>query len=288
MLIRKAVFPVAGLGTRFLPATKIIPKEMLPIVDKPIIQYATEEAIRAGITELIFVTSNLKKSIEEHYSPALVLEQELRLKNKIELLKLVTEVVPSGIKCSYVEQSQALGLGHAVLCARDLVGKEPFAVILPDDMIDDGAGGCLQQMLEVYRDHSTSIIAVENVDPGETDKYGIVSTSRISPSLNRISAIVEKPKPEVAPSTLAVVGRYVLSNRIFDYLVTLGKGAGGEIQLTDAISALLEAESVLAYEFSGQRFDCGSKYGYLKASINYALKDPDLNSELYRHLATLK
>lgn len=288
MNITKAVFPVAGLGTRFLPATKVIPKEMLPIVDKPIIQYATEEAIRAGITELIFVTSSLKKSIEEHYSPATVLEQELRLKNKIDLLKLVTDIVPPNIRCSYVEQPQALGLGHAVLCARDLVGDEPFAVILPDDMIDDDARGCLHQMVDVYRQHSASIIAVENVNPAETDKYGIVSTTRMSSSLNRIDAIIEKPKPEVAPSNLAVVGRYILSNRIFDYLATMGKGAGGEIQLTDAIAALLQAESVYAYEFTGQRFDCGSKYGYLKATINYALKDHEINSELSRHIATLK
>jgi len=276
MLIRKAVFPVAGLGTRFLPATKVIPKEMLPIVDKPIIQYATDEAIRAGITELIFVTSSLKKSIEDHYRPATALEQVLTQKEKSELLRLVTEVVPSHIKCFWVDQPQALGLGHAVLCARELVGNEPFAVILPDDMIDDGGEGCLQQLVDAYRERPSSMIAVEEIEPAETDKYGIVSSSPVTALLHRINAIVEKPRPDVAPSTLAVVGRYILSDNIFDYLENLGKGAGGEIQLTDAISAMLATEPVHAYQFSGERFDCGSKAGYMKAILNYARKDPEL------------
>lgn len=276
MHIRKAVFPVAGLGTRFLPATKVIPKEMLPIVDKPIIQYATEEAIRAGITELIFVTSDFKKSIREHYSPSPGLEQELLRRNKQDLFELIKGIVPAQISCFYVDQPQALGLGHAVLCAKELVAGEPFAVILPDDMIDDGADGCLSQMLEVYRENPASIIAVEHIDPMQTDRYGIVSTTAISTTLNRINAIVEKPKPELAPSSLAVVGRYLLSNSIFNHLETLGKGAGGEIQLTDAIAKLLGDEPVIAYEFSGERFDCGSRAGFVRATLNYARHYPDI------------
>ena len=279
MKIRKAVFPVAGLGTRFFPATKVIAKEMLPVVDKPIIQYATEEAINAGITELIFVISKTKLSIQEHYSRATELEQELEARNKLDLLKTLTDILPAGIKCSYVDQPKALGLGHAVLCAEPLVGNEPFAVILPDDMIDDNADGCLKQMVDVYDEHASSIIAIEEVNAAETDKYGIVSLSPLAKSLHRIDAIVEKPKPAVAPSNLAVVGRYILSGSIFGFLSNLGKGAGGEIQLTDGIAELLKVEPVLAYEFSGVRYDCGSKLGYLKATVNYALKHPELKQD---------
>ncbi len=285
MKVRKAVFPVAGLGTRFFPATKVIAKEMLPIVDKPIIQYATEEAINAGITELIFVISKTKNSIQEHYSRATELENELKIRNKLDLLRTITDILPSGISCSFVDQPKALGLGHAVLCAQPLVGNEPFAVILPDDMIDDDASGCLSQMISVYKDHPSSIIAIEEVDPSETDKYGILSTTAMSGSLHRINTIVEKPKPEYAPSNLAVVGRYILSASIFYYLQNLGKGAGGEIQLTDGIAALLEQEPVLAYEFSGTRYDCGSKIGYLKATVNYALKHPEIKREFSAYLA---
>jgi len=284
MKISKAVFPVAGLGTRFFPATKVIAKEMLPVVDKPIIQYATEEAINAGITELIFVISKTKTSIQDHYNRLTDLEQELESRNKLDLLRTLTGILPHGISCAFVDQPRALGLGHAVLCARPLVGDEPFAVILPDDMIDDDASGCLSQMVDVYRDHPHSIIAIEEVDRAETDKYGIVSTTPMSGPLHRIQAIVEKPRPEVAPSNLAVVGRYILSGAIFDYLATLGKGAGGEIQLTDGIAALLAKEPVLAYEFKGTRYDCGSKIGYLKATVNYGLKHPEVNQEFSAYL----
>ena len=276
MKIRKAVFPVAGLGTRFFPATKVVAKEMLPVVDKPIMQYATEEAINAGITELIFVISKTKTSIQEHYTRAAELEQELEARNKLELLKTLTDILPAGISCSFVDQPKALGLGHAVLCAQPLVGNEPFAVILPDDMIDDDSTGCLSQMVAVYQQHPHSIIAIEEVNRSETDKYGIVNISPVAGPLHRIEAIVEKPKPDVAPSNLAVVGRYILSGAIFEHLAHLGKGAGGEIQLTDGIAALLKKEPVLAYEFSGTRYDCGSKLGYLKAMMNYGLKHAEV------------
>ncbi|MGK0298208.1 MAG: UTP--glucose-1-phosphate uridylyltransferase [Gammaproteobacteria bacterium] len=287
MIIQKAVFPVAGLGTRFLPATKVIPKEMLPIVDKPIIQYATEEAINAGIKELIFVISKTKMSIRDHYSEAHELNAELLKKEKHDLVQMVSDVVPSGIQCFYVNQPQALGLGHAVLCAKELVGNEPFAVVLPDDMIDDNSRGCLSQMVDVYQHNKTSIVAVENVDPLETDKYGIVSAEPVTNSLHKIFDLVEKPSPEESPSSMAVVGRYILTLSIFNLLENLEKGAGGEIQLTDGIKKLLEMETVLAYEFSGTRYDCGSKLGYLKANLNYALKDPDIRSDLLEHIANL-
>lgn len=279
MKIRKAVFPVAGLGTRFFPATKVVAKEMLPVVDKPIMQYATEEAINAGITELIFVISKTKTSIQEHYTRAAELEQELEARNKLDLLKTLTDILPAGISCSFVDQPKALGLGHAVLCAQPLVGNEPFAVILPDDMIDDDSTGCLSQMVTVYQQHPHSIIAIEEVNRSETDKYGIVNISPVAGPVHRIEAIVEKPKPDIAPSNLAVVGRYILSGAIFEHLAHLGKGAGGEIQLTDGIAALLKKEPVLAYEFSGTRYDCGSKLGYLKAMMNYGLKHAEVKGE---------
>lgn len=286
MKIRKAVFPVAGLGTRFFPATKVIAKEMLPVVDKPIMQYATEEAINAGVTELIFVISKTKTSIQEHYTSASELEQELAARNKLDLLKTITDILPAGISCSFVEQPKALGLGHAVLCAQPLVGNEPFAVILPDDMIDDDSTGCLSQMVAVYQQHPHSIIAIEEVNRSETDKYGIVNISPVAGPVHRIEAIVEKPKPDVAPSNLAVVGRYILSGAIFEHLTHLGKGAGGEIQLTDGIAALLKKEPVLAYEFSGTRYDCGSKLGYLKAMMNYGLKHAEVKGEFAAYLGS--
>ncbi len=286
MKIRKAVFPVAGLGTRFFPATKVIAKEMLPVVDKPIMQYATEEAINAGVTELIFVISKTKTSIQEHYTSASELEQELAARNKLDLLKTITDILPAGISCSFVEQPKALGLGHAVLCAQPLVGNEPFAVILPDDMIDDDSTGCLSQMVAVYQQHPHSIIAIEEVNRSETDKYGIVNISPVAGPVHRIEAIVEKPKPDVAPSNLAVVGRYILSGAIFEHLTHLGKGAGGEIQLTDGIAALLKEEPVLAYEFSGTRYDCGSKLGYLKAMMNYGLKHAEVKGEFAAYLGS--
>ena len=286
MKIRKAVFPVAGLGTRFFPATKVVAKEMLPVVDKPIMQYATEEAINAGITELIFVISKTKTSIQEHYTRAAELEQELEARNKLDLLKTLTDILPAGISCSFVDQPKALGLGHAVLCAQPLVGNEPFAVILPDDMIDDDSTGCLSQMVAVYQQHPHSIIAIEEVNRSETDKYGIVNISPVAGPVHRIEAIVEKPRPDVAPSNLAVVGRYILSDAIFEHLAHLGKGAGGEIQLTDGIAALLKKEPVLAYEFSGTRYDCGSKLGYLKAMMNYGLKHAEVKGEFAAFLGS--
>lgn len=288
MNITKAVFPVAGLGTRFLPATKVVPKEMLPIVDKPIIQYATEEAVRAGVKEIIFVISENKASIREHYSNNKQLNEDLLKKEKHELHKIVNTIIPSDVKCHYADQSQALGLGHAVLCARQFVGNDAFAVILPDDMIDDNSHGCLKQMVDVYNDHQASLIAVENVDPDDTDKYGIVSTTPVSDSIYKIDDIVEKPKPVDAPSTLAVVGRYILSGSIMEILENIGEGAGGEIQLTDGIKQLLASESVYAYRFDGVRYDCGSKLGYLKATINYGLKDQEINSDFAEYLRKLK
>jgi len=273
--ITKAIFPVAGLGTRFLPATKASPKEMLPVVDKPLIQYAAEEAVAAGITDLIFITGRGKRAIEDHFDKAYELEAELLAHGKNKLLKQVRGLLPEGVRCAYVRQAEALGLGHAVLCAQHLIGDEPFAVILADDLIDSPTP-VLKQMVQAYAKNGGSIIAVQNVPPGDTASYGIVSADGVSPGISRLHGIVEKPKPEDAPSTLGVVGRYILSPRIFHFLENLGRGAGGEIQLTDAIGRLLREESVFGYEFQGTRYDCGSKLGYLKATVNYALKHPDL------------
>jgi UTP--glucose-1-phosphate uridylyltransferase len=273
--ITKAVFPVAGLGTRFLPATKASPKEMLPIVDKPLIQYAVEEAVSAGITDLIFITGRAKRAIEDHFDKAYELEAELQAKGKNKLLKEVRGLLPEGVTCVYIRQSEALGLGHAVMMARHLVGDEPFAVILADDLIDAQVP-VMKQMAQVHAKSGGSVIAVQNVAREETASYGIASVEPVSPGLGKMSAIVEKPKPEEAPSTLGVVGRYILSPRIFHFLENLRPGAGREIQLTDAIGRLLREESVFAYEFNGRRYDCGSKLGYLEATVNYALKHPEL------------
>jgi len=286
--VRKAVFPVAGLGTRFLPATKANPKEMLPIVDKPLIQYAAEEAVAAGMTELIFITGRNKRAIPDHFDKAYEIENELEVRGKVDLLPLVRDVVPADVTCIYIRQVEALGLGHAVLCARSVVGEQPFAVILADDLIDAGASGCLQQMVNVYNEHRSSVIAVEEVEPSETDQYGIVKTSSpIGERLSTIDAIVEKPKPSEAPSNLGVVGRYILTPRIFDLLETTGEGAGGEIQLTDAIAALLTEEQVMAWEFHGKRYDCGSKLGYLEATVEYALKHPELKDDFCDYLRSM-
>lgn len=283
--IKKAIFPVAGMGTRFLPATKATPKEMLPIVDKPLIQYAVEEAMAAGITELVFVTSGSKRAIENHFDRNYELENQLRKQEKFDLLEIVKAVVPKGISYIYVRQPQALGLGHAVLCARPVVANEPFAVILADDLIDGGAqGGCLSQMVELFDAQGCSLLGVEEVDPAETNQYGIVGHEPVSDRLSRVQDIVEKPAPEAAPSTLAVVGRYILTPRIFDYLEKLGRGAGGEIQLTDAIAGLLREEQILAYEFDGTRYDCGSKLGYLKATVEFALKHAELQDPFREYL----
>ena len=286
--IRKAVFPVAGMGTRFLPATKANPKEMLPIVDKPLIQYAAEEAVAAGIDVLIFVTGRNKRAIPDHFDKAYELESELQERGKLKMLDIVRDILPAHVSCVYIRQAEALGLGHAVLCARPVVGYEPFAVILADDLVDGGsAGGALSQMVGVYEAHHASVLGVEEVPPHETHKYGIVTPETLAEDLWRVQAIVEKPAPEDAPSNMAVVGRYVLSPRIFDLLENTQPGAGGEIQLTDAIAALLEKESVLAHRFQGKRYDCGSKLGYLEATVEYALKHPELSEDFRQYLQTL-
>lgn len=274
--LRKAVFPVAGLGTRFLPATKANPKEMLPVVDKPLIQYAAEEAVEAGIEELIFVTGRNKRSIEDHFDKAYELEAELEKHGKAMLLELVRTILPASVSCTYIRQSEPLGLGHAVLCARPAVNNEPFAVILADDLIDGGERGCLKQMVEMFDRHQTGVIAVQPIPPQDTDKYGIVEVDAGLAGLSAIRTIVEKPKPAEAPSNLAVVGRYILPGAIMPLLAQTRSGAGGEIQLTDGIARLLGSEQVLAYQFEGRRYDCGSKLGYLEATVDFALKHPEL------------
>lgn len=286
--ITKAVFPVAGLGTRFLPATKANPKEMLPVVDKPLIQYAVEEAVEAGIKEMIFVTSSAKRAIEDHFDKNYELESELEKKGKKELLKVLREIVPEGVSCVYIRQAEALGLGHAVLCAKPVVGNAPFAVLLADDLIDGNGKGVVKQMVEQYEQHQCSVIGVQEVPCSETDKYGIVSTDDTNNDVAAITNIIEKPKPVQAPSNLAVVGRYVLTPRIFDLLEHTQRGSGGEIQLTDAIANLLEQESVLAYRFQGKRYDCGSKLGYLQATVEYALKHPELSEQFREYLKGLE
>ncbi|MEZ7687115.1 MULTISPECIES: UTP--glucose-1-phosphate uridylyltransferase GalU [Neisseria] len=275
--IKKCVFPVAGMGTRFLPATKASPKEMLPIVDKPLIQYAVEEAVEAGCTEMVFITGRNKRSIEDHFDKAYELETELELRQKDKLLAHVRDILPSNITCMYIRQTEALGLGHAVLCAQAAVGNEPFAVILADDLID-APKGALKQMVDVYNQSGNSVLGVETVDPSQTGSYGIVEVEKLK-SYQRVVNIVEKPKPEEAPSNLAVVGRYILTPRIFDLLTNLPRGAGGEIQLTDGIARLLDHEFVLAHAFDGKRYDCGSKLGYLEATVAYGLKHPETGEQ---------
>ena len=283
--LRKAVFPVAGLGTRFLPATKANPKEMLPIVDKPLIQYAVEEAIAAGITQMVFVTSSSKRAIEDHFDKNYELETELQRRGDHELLKQVKRIVPSQVSCIYIRQPEALGLGHAVLCAAPAVGDEPFAVILADDLIDDGGRGCLAQMAEIFNTRQQAVIGIETVAPDMTDRYGIVDTAGDESELAGIRSIVEKPAPAQAPSRFGVVGRYIFPNSLFDCLRRVGAGAGGEVQLTDAISLLLEKEQAYAYRFKGRRFDCGSKLGYIEATLNYALQHPELGAPVRKLLA---
>ena len=281
--IKKAVFPVAGLGTRFLPATKASPKEMMPIVDKPLIQYAVEEAAAAGITDMIFVTGRTKRAIEDHFDKAYELENELAQKHKTELLDFVHEMMPKGINYIYIRQAEALGLGHAVLCAEPVVGKEPFAVLLADDLLD-AQKPVMQQMAEVFDTYQSSVLAVMDVPHEDTGSYGIVRATPEAERLERISEIVEKPKPEVAPSTLAVVGRYVLTSAIFDHLKRIKSGSGGEIQLTDAIASLMQEEKVLAYRYAGERFDCGSKLGYLQAMLTFGQRHPEVGDEFSRYL----
>jgi UTP--glucose-1-phosphate uridylyltransferase len=281
--LRKAVFPVAGFGSRFLPATKANPKEMLPIVDKPLIQYAVEEAAAAGITDMIFVTGRNKRAIEDHFDSAHELERDLAAKGKRDLLEIVNGVLPANCRCMYVRQSEPLGLGHAVLCARPIVGDEPFAVLLADDLIDADPP-VMRSMAELYALERCSVLGVLDVPREQTSSYGIVRATAPDAEVTEISAIVEKPKPEAAPSTLAVVGRYVLTPTIFEFLASARPGAGGEIQLTDAISALLERERVLGMRLHGRRFDCGSKLGYLEASIEFGLRHPEVGRAFARYL----
>ncbi len=284
--VKKAIFPVAGLGTRFLPATKANPKEMLPVVDKPLIQYAVEEAIEAGITQLIFVTSNSKRAIEDHFDTNFELEQKLHEQGKTELLEMVQNIVPRGVDCIYVRQPHALGLGHAVLCARTVIGEEPFAVLLADDLID-ASTPCLSQMQAIYEKTSQSVIAVQIISPDDAEKYGVIAYDNIWEHHGPIQAIVEKPKPIDAPSDYGVVGRYILTPAIFSYLMKQPPGQNAEIQLTDAIAQLLKEETVRAIRFEGVRYDCGSKFGYLQAVIAFGLKHPELGAQFREHLKSL-
>jgi UTP--glucose-1-phosphate uridylyltransferase len=283
--VRKCVFPVAGMGSRFLPATKASPKEMMPIVDKPLIQYAVEEAVAAGITDMIFITGRNKRAIEDHFDKAYEVEAELAARGKDELLRLVQDVIPKHINCIYIRQPEPLGLGHAVLCAEPAVNNEPFAVILADDLID-GKPAVVKQMVGVYEQYRCSVLGVEEVPREHTRQYGIVKTDGAEPGV--VSAIVEKPRPEEAPSTLAVVGRYILQPRIFHHLARVQAGAGGEIQLTDGIAALLREDKVLACRFQGVRYDCGSKLGYLQAMVAYGRKHPEVGAAFSAYLKSLQ
>jgi UTP--glucose-1-phosphate uridylyltransferase len=283
--ITKAVFPVAGLGTRFLPATKASPKEMLTVVDKPLIQYAVEEAIAAGITEMIFVTGRSKRAIEDHFDKAYELEAELEAKNKTALLEIVRGVKPSHVNCVYVRQPEALGLGHAVLCAERLVGDEPFAVLLADDLLD-GNPPVMKQMVDQYKHYRCSILGVEKIAPEQSKSYGVIDGKEWEKGIYKLSGIVEKPEPKDAPSDMGVVGRYVLSPNIFEHIRNLKPGAGGEYQLTDAIQSLLSKEQVLAYQYHGVRYDCGSKIGYLKATVELALRHPEVKDDFAQFLKT--
>lgn len=285
--IKKAVFPVAGMGTRFLPATKANPKEMLPVVDKPLIQYAAEEAVAAGIETLIFVTGRNKRSIEDHFDTAYELERELEAKSKVRMLEVLRNILPKHVNCVFIRQSQALGLGHAVLCAKPVVNNEPFAVILADDLINFSDKPCLSQMVELFNFQHCSILGSQKVPMEDVSSYGIVEGVELKPNLMEVSGIVEKPSIETAPSNVAVVGRYILTPRIFELLGNISTGAGNEIQLTDAIAELLKEQRVLAYNFKGKRFDCGSKIGYLKAQVEFALEHHEVGEEFRRYLTEL-
>ena len=286
--IHTAVFPVAGLGTRFLPATKAIAKEMLTVVDKPLIQYATEEAVAAGMENLVFIVGRTKNAIIDHYDKAYELETELGLRQKTALLKIVKEVVPSHVHCIFIRQSEALGLGHAVLCAEPAVDGLPFAVILPDDLIyNKGGRSCIQQMVDVYAEQQGSVIGTQTVAMEESDKYGMVAGPKLGERLSRVDEIVEKPAPAEAPSDQAVVGRYILTPAIFDKLKTTERGAGNEIQLTDAIASLRKTEEIFAYSFQGRRYDCGSKIGYLEANVEIALQHDEMADDFRQYLKNL-
>ena len=281
--VTKAIFPVAGLGTRFLPATKASPKEMMPIVDKPLIQYAVEEAVAAGITDMIFVTGRSKRAIEDHFDKAYELENELERKGKIEMLEFVRNLLPKNINCIYIRQAEALGLGHAVLCAQHIVNDEAFAVLLADDLLD-GTPAVMRQMVDVYEYYRSSVLGVQDVPRADTRSYGIVAAKPLAERVEQVSGIVEKPKPEDAPSTLAVVGRYVLTPRIFHHLENVKPGSGGEIQLTDGIASLLAEEQVLAYRYDGVRYDCGSKLGYLQATVELGLRHHEVGAAFADYL----
>lgn len=282
--ITKAVFPVAGLGTRFLPATKATPKEMLAVVDKPLIQYAVEEAMEAGITEMIFVTGRSKRAIEDHFDKSHEIETELEARGKEKLLEVLHSIKPSHVDCFYVRQPEALGLGHAVLCAEKLVGDHPFAVILPDDLLYSEERAVLSQMVEIFNRHDSSIIGVEQIAREDSRAYGVIAGAGREDGLVKLSGIVEKPEPDLAPSNLGVVGRYILKPSIFSHLRALTPGAGGELQLTDAIAALLASEQVLAMQYKGTRFDCGSKLGYLRATVEFALRHPEVSADFGNYL----
>jgi len=286
--IRTAVFPVAGLGTRFLPATKAVAKEMLTVVDKPLIQYASEEAVAAGMDTLVFIVGRTKNAIIDHYDKAYELETELGLRDKHELLKVLQDVVPPHIHCVFIRQSEALGLGHAVLCAEPAVGNEPFAVLLPDDLIfNNGGASCIQQMVEAYEEHQGCVIGTQTVAITESDKYGMVAGPKLSDRISRVDEIIEKPDPAEAPSDQAVVGRYILTPAIMDKLKTTKRGAGNEIQLTDAIAELRKSEEIYAYSFEGRRFDCGSKVGYLEANVEIALEHDEMAEDFKNYLRNL-
>ena len=284
--VRKAVFPVAGLGTRFLPATKASPKEVMPIVDKPLIQYAVEEAVAAGVTDMVFVTGRTKRAIEDHFDKAYELESELALRNKTEMLEFVRNLLPKNINCIYIRQPEALGLGHAILCAKPVIGDEPFAVLLADDLLD-GEPPVMKQMADVFDYYRCSVIGVLDVPLADTRSYGIVKSASVAERIERIEAIVEKPKPEEAPSTLGVVGRYILTPRIFHHLENVTPGSGGEIQLTDGIASLLREEQVLAHRYQGTRYDCGSKLGYLEATIEFGRRHPEVGADFSNYLKHL-
>ena len=286
--IHKAVFPVAGMGTRFLPATKANPKEMLPVVDKPLIQYAAEEAVMAGIDTLIFITGRNKRSIEDHFDKAYELETELEADGKNTMLNMVQDILPSSVKCIYIRQSEPLGLGHAVSCARPVVGKYPFAVILADDLIHDNNSGCLSQMVEVAEKEQCGVVGVQTVEKENVKSYGVIAGEKVSDNLWNVDSFVEKPDPEDAPSNVAVVGRYILEPSIFDILEKTGKGAGGEIQLTDALDVQAKQERLVAYQFNGKRYDCGSKLGYLEATVEYALRHPGVGKRFKKYLDQYK
>jgi UTP--glucose-1-phosphate uridylyltransferase len=285
-LVTKAVFPVAGMGSRFLPATKASPKEMLPIVDKPLIQHAVEEAMSAGITEMIFITGRGKRAIEDHFDKAYEMEAELAARGKRELLELVRGIIPKHVNCVYIRQVDTLGLGHAVMCAASVIGNHPFAVILADDLID-ATPTATQQMVDIFEYRHCSIIGVQTVPLAESSSYGMVKSTPVGEGLHEIEGIVEKPKPEEAPSNLGVVGRYILTPQIFHHLHTIKPGAGGEIQLTDAIAALLQEEPILAYAFQGTRYDCGSKLGYVQATIEYGLRHPEVRDGLRQYVKSV-